>query len=1070
MTMLKALADARPEIFKAEVAALLHDLGKLNNLFIVHFAEDAPKDSSYHVERVVQPHRVILIEQAKKEIESLAAFDLALRLLSDFDWGIHTTVATTICDALRQRAKAGSPPFGADGIRRWLLAAVENISDVESSWIVLSAVYGACKLRDLLLETPSPGHRYPYEQLLDNDVQFLGETRLSIASDYSLGELITLIWDEFHIREHKPIDTADQITDEYNRLYNEYARRDALTRWIGKATFLPRYLITCHGSVRGMEGSGVRKQLKDNVFSTSAYGCEAFRVPNLDTFSSKLLAKLSELVVKIRVSNEWGDLISVYREITYVTDKVLAQALGDTRRPDNDINLQDYSSSIAAFYKASLAKAILEQHFVEPHELRWRLLHLSFDGPAFWGQAHHVTDLLGRRRALEDGLDAVRQILEVQYPLGNEVYRDEHGSAFVVPDRSDLLHLKDDQGKVLNTLLENAFDAKGIRGELRPEIRVSGPYEGKKIDLAGVLQNRRKANEPRLEALANWWSESQRPKNARICTVCARRPVGYPEQGSPIGQDLELDPWADQQKAEQRHVCRVCLNRRGRRSRGWARNEKRPDEKCGTFERTIWTEEVADDNGRFALVVGRFVLDGWLDGKLIPTMLKSPSFARIRRCWDTTRQFWREVERDLIAPKVGQRLRLGIRPNNVERLNNQRPGEGLGKWHTYEAEIRGRRLGLCWDPNDAEIRDRNLFWTTDNIRYLGQQLGFRAEDLKSEQALADKWKKLLDGRNLSLYEPGGYLGQDRRVDFDAQSCVVVNQNHFYPFIPVTAEPATFMSLVPADKALMVARAIKAKYDAEMARVRDRLPLHLGLVFASRRTPLAAVLEAGRAMLKMPDQWEKWRVNTRDHQARFSRNGHEFEWIYPPKMGDGKTDDVWYPHLLTVDPVDPRTKGTLSLGTGDFQRVDKFTGPSAVYIRPSRFDFEFLDTTARRFQICYDDNGRRPRHTRPFLLDDLDRLEELWQELCHLKKSQRHQVIASIEAAREQWFGEDNQGKSWNDSAFRQFVSDTLAGAAWPKNHTWKTICQRPVGRKLVDAGVTGELADMAELHLEILKE
>ena len=181
----------------------------------------------------------------------------------------------------------------------------------------------------------------------------------------------------------------------------------------------------------------------------------------------------------------------------------------------------------------------------------------------------------------------------------------------VVPDRLDLLDLKDEQGKELKTLLKNAFDARGVRGELMPEIKVSGPYEGKKIDLAGVLQDRRKANTPRSDALADWWSESQRPENAQICTVCARRPVGYPIQGSPIQQDLGLDSWADQGKAERRNVCRVCLNRRGRRAKSWARNEKPPEEKFGTFERTIWAEEVADDNGRFALVVGRFVLAGW---------------------------------------------------------------------------------------------------------------------------------------------------------------------------------------------------------------------------------------------------------------------------------------------------------------------------------------------------------------------------------------------------------------------------------------------------------------------------
>jgi len=142
----------------------------------------------------------------------------------------------------------------------------------------------------------------------------------------------------------------------------------------------------------------------------------------------------------------------------------------------------------------------------------------------------------------------------------------------------------------------------------------------------------------------------------------------------------------------------------------------------------------------------------------------------------------------------------------------------------------------------------------------------------------------------------------------------------------------------------------------------------------------------------------------------------------------------------------------------------------VWVHPATFDFEFLDTTARRFEIHYDKSGRRPRRTRPFLLDDLDRLERFWKELCRLRKSQRYQVIATIEATREAWFDDDRRGKSLTDGVFRQFVRDTLAGAAWPKERTWKAVCSEGKDKELEDAGVAGELADLVELHMEILKE
>lgn len=112
----------------------------------------------------------------------------------------------------------------------------------------------------------------------------------------------------------------------------------------------------------------------------------------------------------------------------------------------------------------------------------------------------------------------------------------------------------------------------------------------------------------------------------------------------------------------------------------------------------------------------------------------------------------------------------------------------------------------------------------------------------------------------------------------------------------------------------------------------------------------------------------------------------------------------------------------------------------TYLWPSTFDFEFLDTTARRFEIHYDKDGRRPRRTRPFYLEDLDRLEKLWEEYSsRLKKAQRYQMIRTIEATREAWYGQDSEGESTTDEVFKQFVTDTLAGAEWPKDRPWDGI-------------------------------
>jgi len=958
MTTLKTLADARQEILKAEVAALLHNLGKCSSAFIGQMTgtPSGYQDFSYqYIAGIVadwfaaNQHRLSKSDRQRVQVDATKA---ALPLTYDFlNYEIN-----------------------GQNVRAWFQVPQ--------------------------IQLPAP----------------LNDRK------YAFGEFI-----EFHKRWHR---LGRGAPARITLVYGSEPRVTAL-------------LHAAHDAASGGEKQEALNlsQQTHGLTQASAFGHEHEIDPEgLD----RARIRLVEAVLQDQPDQQ------------HILETSLHLALGDTQRPINEVSLWDLSASTAALFKAALSGAILDGWKPWP-EVRWRLLHISFNGLAFWGQAHHVTDMLGRCQVLEDGLGAARDLLEVQYSLGNEVYRDEHGSVFVVPDADNLLELEDENGKSLKKLLKEAFDSKGIRGELVPEIEVSDLYLGKKIDLAGVLQSRCLQNVPRPDIAAGWWAEGQRPTNAEICTVCGQRPVGYVEPG--------LEPWVTPQKAKDRNVCGVCLHRRGRRAHDWARNVKAEDEKIGPFERTIWTDEVADDNGRFALVVGRFNLEGWLDGKLIPTMLKFPSFARIRRCWDTTRQFWLEVQDEEVLNIVGERLRLGIRSTNAPVIRKT-----LGRCHTYEAEVGGRRVGLCWDPNDGEAKDRDVFWTTDNLDYFTKLLGVRVDNLKAR----------IYGWRLPLYERGGYLGQDRRADVDAEGCQVVREEVFRPFIPLMIEPATFMVLVPADKALNVARAIKEKYDREMARVRDRLPLHLGLVFAPRRTPLSAVLEAGRAMLEMPTKWEKWQIATTGRKAVFSRDGRVFEWEYPAKMGDNETNDIWYPHLLVTTP---RAKSELSLEAGDFRLVDNLTG--TVYVRPSRFDFEFLDTTARRFEIVYETSEvsetsdvspvfRLSRSPRPFLLDDLDRLEGLWDRFGQLRLAQINQVVGAIEASREMW----NAGPVWHkedNPVFWQFVADTLAGANWPKEdsqgrdlrwHRW-TEADR---QKLIAAAASGELTDWAELHLQILKE
>lgn len=972
MSTLQDLADARDEILKAELAALLHNLGKLSSAFIGQITKTDLSVADFkfqHITGIVADwytNNISHLQPNDRNRVQVIATDAQKPVTYGFlDYNVHPT----------------------QHVRTWF--------------------------QDPRIVLPSP---------LDD-----------MTSGYALGQFI-----EFH-KGWKPADTNSRLLLIYG--------------FVPKAIHL---IHIAHDAASGGEKQGVQSPIQQthDLFGASAFGYEqCITLTDLDEQRNSLIAEVVQNLANCR-------------NLLAVIEPALRSGLGDTQRPINDVTLWDLSFATAVLFKASVADAILTGIGYHPHD-SWRLLHISFDGLAFWSHSHHVTDMLMRREALQKGLDAVRDLLEVEYPLGNEIYRDEHGSVFIVADYAKLLSLQDSNGMSLEVLLRNTFDSSVTRGELQPEIKVSDACSGKQIKLADVLTQRCPARHLDPEQASVWWAD-ERPDNAPICPVCGVRPVGYPSQASQAEKPLGLHSWATQKKAEQRNVCRVCLDRRGRRAEDWAHNEDK------AFERTIWIDEIADNNSRFALVVGRFVIDGWLDGRLIPTLLKSPSFARIQRCWETTRTFWKEVQHRLISDTLQQhqntRWRLGIKPGNAAALSKE-----IGAYHTCELDVQGQRMGVCWDEH------KELFWTTANLQYLAEQLGIERAIWQDQAQLIDTLKCDILKGTLPIYEPGGYLGQERRVPLAAEDCQVSDDCQFLPFIPLVTEPALFMALVTADVALDVVQAIKKKYDAEMARVRDRLPMHLGIVFAPRRTPMQTVFDAGRKMLKLPTPWEKWDVQKHtDRHVRFSHEDRQFEWCYPQHMGDGITEDKWYPHLLITDP----TKESELTYQTHFEHVDNIQSGQTVYIRPSRFDFEFLDTAGRRFEINYTETGRRmSQPTRPFLLDDVDRLNTIWQYMRHLKRAQRHQVIYAIEATRELWCHNDTTCASWTDQTFRQFVKDTLAGAEWwqyphhdvphgqkQKKISWSQIGDDTTRALLIEAGVRGELADLAELHHQILKE
>jgi hypothetical protein len=821
------------------------------------------------------------------------------------------------------------------------------------------------------------------------------------------------------------------------------------TQTLGKGMHPGLLVGALHGAAH-IEKEGepqLNKQPHSDIFRASPFGLEERIKTGTTQESTDALKALPLVDMEQIASSRRSDWLAKMRA-------EMRRGLADNRRPHNEVSLWDWGYTTATMTKAAAAYIYRNGRPTNLADLPFRTLRIHLDRLERYTRSDKISDLLGVRRVLDDAFESVRKSLEETYALGNCFYHDETGAYYLFPD----LAYDDEEMAALRQEIQARFSP-----DLRPQVHWGERVTAGELDMDKKLASKLVA-EPRRQALQasqvhagnnlylfeTEWSEG-RPENAEICTVCGVRPVGYPREGTAPAVEPGLAGWVTQDKAKERNVCRICLNRRDRRAEEWA--------KTG-LSGTIWTDEVADDNGRLALFVGKLGLEGWLDGALLDTIqvtrdtTKIPSPARLYRIAETARAFWQQVCDSLTPYVVGQRpFRFALYPDI-------RPD--LGDFHAYELDVDGIALSVMWDKPNGR------FLTADNLGYFARRW----------QRSLDELSNRIQGGAFDILEPSEYRRPGRSL-IKGQIERVETLDGYHPNIPLLAEPGVCMILIPANEALALAYAVKREYEKQMGRVRDRLPLCLGLVFCQRRTPIRAVLEAGRSMLDMGGPfdmntgagWEGWRL-----VAKNSPNPGECElsfkngilWRVPILAGDCRTNDDWYPRLYATSRRSDSQQQAQLRHVSELQVPNQYQ-PWHVWVRPSRFDFEFLDTTGRRFEIHYDENGRRSRRTRPFYLEDLDRLETLWRYMERLTKTQRHQVIRSIETTREKWYGQESDGASLADEVLRQFVADTMAGAQWPAGQSWTSIPQA-WRERLIQAGVRGELTDLAELHMEILKE
>lgn len=952
--------------------------------------------------------------------------------------------------------------------------------------------------------------------------------------------------------------------------------RNHRNRNVGEADL--RILVDAHGMGSGTEKGTLpdneAKQTTTNTHTANAFGYEdksdnlisrdldALRVSTITEIENSL----DQIFAGSFSASDWENLYFALK--TRLSD-CLSQSVGDTRRPANEVTLWDQTVTAASLLKTGLAQNVLEGKWRDPlvnnfaDKYRWRFLRIYFDGLAFISNAHHPTDLRGRRTALQQAQETIRRLLEVTYPLAAEAYRDEANLVFVVPDLQDLKSATlSYQGATisLESLIKNVF-AIEMQSELEPQVWLGERSRGA-INLGQALREELSSPQPNPDEMRRWWNDA----TDEICTVCRARPQGY---GS-----------GNTQKARSRNVCCVCLERREKRSKDWADN---------LSEATIWIDEAADQNGRVALIAGKFDLTGWLNGKFfgslagrklpsdagfstadytaiisalitrdlaqanlnsttclremqkntnIPNLspasiyealvterdqdgiapnpasadydksarhlfrgffAKTTSFARLRRIWETTGEFWEHAKAALNDPEIAGKQKYRL-------ILQGQLSESIGPSHAYDARVGKVETSFVWDGT--------RLISADNLRYLAKQLELKLSDDPDDKTIAEAVKQRLEKCDkMELFEKPsrqeGLVRKSRPVTVVSDFKVEVARHDYSPVIPLLAEPQIFIALVPADKAMKIVTHLRDEYERQMSKVRNRLPLHLNLLTFNRRVPLYVAMDAVRRMLgRKTNSVAQWRVaeatNFDDSAGKLGKHAMRIKLSPAPgnkwatqqisagasyNLGND-SKDFYYPYFFVTQAnedkaragkplaerlhhwqaIHPTHKPAAAHGFTDLVHVSELCKDDIVLYSPSTFDFEHLDVAGRRFELNYNESGvriapaNRPHHvTRPFLLEEIADLENVWGALQKLPGGQRDFLARLIETKRTEW-----KVTTAGDATLRRFACDTLRQIG-AEQKWWTDKLDDEQRRLLEEWAANGKLADALELYEKMMK-
>jgi CRISPR-associated Csx11 family protein len=305
---------------------------------------------------------------------------------------------------------------------------------------------------------------------------------------------------------------------------------------------------------------------------------------------------------------------------------------------------------------------------------------------------------------------------------------------------------------------------------------------------------------------------------------------------------------------------------------------------------------------------------------------KTPTPSTILDVWMTTQEFNQGLNGKDFFPEKKRPVLTGINKNV----------EGIDFYAIYEGKINNISCEVVpIKEKNGEVKILIISHTYDEF----------IQQIKGENKLV---MKKLEGKTIEEIE----------VPFKE-----VAYQKYYPLRLITQSPELYLAIVPADSALQFTNQIYKKYIREYGKVIGRLPFAIGNIFFDKHMPMFIVLDAARRLLKTFERNSKKPVSAKIEEVE--KDGKvtiklsyaqkplkSFSWQLPYRLGN---NDIDYHHpffiLSSQANLDYNARKTLfPTVQGNVIHFSELKGCDTIEIYPNFYKFRFLDATTRRYEL------------------------------------------------------------------------------------------------------------------------